>query len=92
MPIKTIEIMCAPCHKCDLLKKKILQAIEKVETKYKIKISYEFKQIPHLRDISKYGLNPSQAPVVIINGKPEFAGQVELTTIPARIEMLHKSY
>jgi len=92
MPIKTIEIMCVPCNKCDMLKKKILQAIQKVEMKYKIKITYEFKQITNLQDISKYGLNPSQAPVVIINGKPEFAGNIEVTTIPARIEALHKSY
>ncbi|MFH1621807.1 MAG: thioredoxin family protein [Candidatus Omnitrophota bacterium] len=92
MPIKTIEIMCAPCHKCKILKKKILQAVQRVEIKYKIKMSYEFKETPNLQDISKYGLNPSQAPVVIINGKPEFAGNIEITTIPARIEALHKSY
>ena len=57
MPIRTIEIVCPPCHKCDLLKKKILQSIGKIEMKYKIKLSYELKQTPNLQEISKYGVN-----------------------------------
>jgi len=90
MSIKTIEVMCLPCPKCEQLRDKIAQVIKGIEMQNKVKIPYEFKHTPHLKDISKYSLGPSQAPVVIINGKVEFAGRVELPVLKMRLEVVNR--
>ena len=90
MAIRTIEIICLPCPKCEKLNTNILQAIKAIELTFKIKIPYELKHTPHLRDISKYSVSPSQTPAVIINGKLEFAGNVEPALIQKKLESIHR--
>jgi hypothetical protein len=90
MPIKSIEIICIPCAKCDSMKNSIALAIKNLELRYKIKIAYEFKHTPTLKDISKYALNPSQIPAVLINGKPEFGGSIRQDMVLAKLDSIHK--
>jgi hypothetical protein len=92
MAIKTIEIICIPCAKCDMVETKIREAIKSIEQDNKIKIAYEFKRTINLRDISKYNISPSQAPAVIINGALEFAGRIETSIIKRRLEAIHRNY
>jgi len=92
MPIKTIEIICIPCAKCDMVETKIREAIKQLELTYKIKIVYEFKHTITLREIGKYNLSPSQVPAVLINGALEFAGRIETPTIIKRLESIHRNY
>ena len=90
MPIKTIEIICTPCAKCAPIKPKIDEIIRGLEMVNKVKIVYEFKQTPNLREISKYALNPSQAPVVVINGNVEMAGPVNMLILKNKLEAINK--
>jgi len=90
MPIKSIEIICRPCFKCDQLKNKIPELIKAIEIQNKTKISYEFKHTPDLREISRYSLNPSQTPAIIINGNVELAGQIEPAVLKKKLESMHR--
>lgn len=90
MPIKSIEIICIPCSQCEKLRKNIEEIIKGIELQNKTKIFYEFKHTPHLRDISKYSLNPSQAPAVIVNGNVEMAGNIERLALKRKLEAMHK--
>ena len=91
MPIRTIEVVCPPCFKCEKMKKNIKDAIAAIELRYKIRISYELMHTPHLRDINKYGLNPSQIPAVLVNGRPEFGGIMEPKLIEKKLDLIHKT-
>ena len=91
MAIKSIEIICRPCPKCEQLQIKIHEAIKGIELQYKIKIIYEFKHNPHLADLSKYALNPSQTPAVIINGNVEVAGRIEPGILKMKLHSIHCS-
>jgi len=88
--IQSIEIICTPCPKCDQLKKKIIEIMKNMELQNKIKINYEFKHTTNLSEISKYSLNPSQLPAVIVNGNLEFSGQAEAMALRAKLESIHK--
>lgn len=92
MAIRTIEIICIPCPKCDMVETKIREAIKNIEQDYKIKIAYEFKHTINLRDISKYNISPSQIPAVVINGALEFAGRIETPIIKRRLDAIHRNY
>ena len=90
MPIRTIEIMCLPCSKCEQLKSKIKIAIKAMELQKAIRITYEFKHTPHLKELIKYSLNASQTPAVIINGNVELAGRIEPTVLKAKLEQIFR--
>ena len=90
MAIQSIEIICIICPKCDQLKKRIIEIIKNMELQNKIKINYEFKHTINLGEISKFSLNPSQLPAVIINGNLEFSGQAEAKALRAKLESIHK--
>ena len=90
MSIKSIEIICLPCFKCEQLKNKIPELIKAIEIQNKTKISYEFKHTPDLRGISRYSLNPSQTPAIIINGNVELAGQIEPAVLKKKLESMHR--
>ena len=90
MAIKSIEIICASCPKCDQLKNRIIEIIKTMELQNKIKINYEFKHTTNLSEISKFSLNPSQLPAVIVNGNLEFSGQAEAKALRAKLESIHK--
>jgi len=89
MPIKTIEIICMSCPKCEQLKAKIKEAVEAIEVKNRAKITYEFKLTTDLRRISNYSLNPSQLPAVIINGNLEFCGQIDASALRTKLGSIH---
>jgi hypothetical protein len=91
MPIRTIEIMCVPCSKCELVTGFITNAIKAIEFKNKLKIAYEFKHTPNLMQATKYSVNPSQTPIVIINGEVAFAGQVTPDIVKKKLETIHIS-
>lgn len=90
MPIKTIEVICIPCPKCERVKKFIIDAIKLIEIQNKIKIVYDFKHTTNLLQLSQYSVNASQAPVVIINGNVEFSGQVAQDVVKKRLEALNR--
>ncbi|MFH0876969.1 MAG: thioredoxin family protein [Candidatus Omnitrophota bacterium] len=91
MPIRSIEVICRPCPKCKSLTEEIQQAIKQIEKIRKTTIIYEFKHTIDLRDITKYSLNPSQIPAILINGLVEFAGRVDPTLLKNRLERIHFS-
>lgn len=90
MSIKTIEVICIPCHKCQILKNRVDEIIKNLELRYRIKIFYEYKHTPHLKDIARYSINPSQTPAVIINGNLELAGNIEYTVLKMKLENFNK--
>ena len=79
--IKKVEIICSPCHKCDMLKKKIDEILQVLRRKYNIPIKCEVKhsqtKVEVIQGMNKYGFNASQMPIVLINGALAFAGQIE---------------
>ncbi|MDD5730100.1 MAG: thioredoxin family protein [Candidatus Omnitrophica bacterium] len=92
MPIKSIEIICLPCPKCEALERKIMEAIRGLEFQYKIKLTFDFKKCTNLREMAKYSLNASQTPVVLINGSVEFAGRIDGQAIRPKLDSIHKGY
>ena len=91
MAIKTIEVICLPCQKCAGLEMKIREMIKSIEMVNKVKIPFEFKHTTTLLTIAQYSLNPSQTPIVIINGIVEFAGRLDLVLLRRRLEAIHKA-
>jgi hypothetical protein len=79
--IKKIEIICLPCHKCEILAKKVGNILEVLRRKYKIPIKCEIKHINNKAEVtqgmSRYGFNTGQLPIVLINDALAFAGQIE---------------
>jgi len=91
--IKTIEIICKPCHKCELLKERIHNIIQYMELQKRIKIRYEFNHNTNVLDASKYGYAINQLPLVIINGNIEFVGHVkEEYLIRIKLEEINREY
>ena len=90
MAIRTIEIMCIPCSKCAQLETEIRRIIQHIEQVNNIKIPYTFRHTTNLQYISNYALQPSQTPVVIINGCVESAGNVIPTLLKMKLESIHR--
>ena len=88
--IKTVEIICLPCKKCEAMKSAIFLAIKTLERKYQIKIRYEFKVTPNLKNISKYSVNASQAPILLINDQVELSGPVKPEMVAAKLDSIHR--
>lgn len=91
MPIRTIEMICIPCDKCTELEKKVRLLVKNMESDFRIKIPFEFKHTTNLRDITKYSLNPSQTPILLINGNVELAGRADFITLKKKMEIAQKS-
>ncbi len=90
MPIKSIEIICIPCKKCQGLENNIRNMIKSIESINRIKIIYDFKHTKDLKNITRYSLNPSQVPVIIINGQVEFAGRIDLINLRRKLDFIHR--
>ena len=90
MSINSIEIMCVPCSKCEQMKRLITDAVKQIETQNRIKINYDFKHTPHLRDASQYSVNPSQAPIVLINGSVELSGSATKDLVDRKMLAIHR--
>ena len=91
MAIKSVEVICLPCPKCAGLEMKIKEMVKSIGMINKIAINFEYKQTTSLRDISKYSLNPSQTPAILINGVVEFAGKLDMILVRRGLEAIHKS-
>lgn len=75
--IRTIEIICKPCYKCDLVIQRINYILECIQNQKGVKFKYEFKHNKNIHDAEKYGYNITQLPIVKINGDIEFVGHVK---------------
>jgi hypothetical protein len=89
MSIEKIEIICKPCDKCAALIEMITESIVFIEKQHKIKINYKFKFTKHLRDIGRYSVNASKAPLLIINGYTEGAGNMKPDVVRATLTRIH---
>lgn len=88
MPIRTIEIICIPCEKCERAKKLIAETIKSIEIQNKVKIPYEFKHNPSLRALADYSINAAQAPAIVINGNVELSGRFDTVALKNRLMSL----
>jgi|GEM_PF-542289 len=79
--IKKIEIICPPCHKCELLQERIETIINCLEFKYNVRIRYEFVHLQTKREIigflMRYGYVINQLPITLINDEVAFIGHVK---------------
>lgn len=91
MPIKTVEVICLPCPKCEGLEKKVCEMVNVIGMRNHINIPFEFTHTKSLRDITRYSLNPAQTPVILINGNVEFAGRVDVNLLRGRLETVQKN-
>jgi hypothetical protein len=91
VPIRSIEIICPVCPKCENLENRIREIIKNIEAMNKIKIPYELRVTRNMQEISKYSLNPSQTPAILINGNVEFAGRFEFMLLKKKLEATQRS-
>lgn len=89
MPIRTIEIICLPCNKCNQLKTIVNNVIKALEIESKNKIIYNLRITANLQNIANYGLSPAQTPVFLINGIVECAGSVDQGVIKSKLTAVH---
>lgn len=75
--IQKVEIICKPCHKCELLEERIHTIIRCLGFKYGVRIKYQFKFNKNIRDVEKFGYRVNQIPLVLINDNVEFVGFVK---------------
>jgi hypothetical protein len=87
--IRTVEVICMPCSKCEGLEKKIRGIITEISIQNKMKIAFEFKSTQNLKDIAQYSVNASQAPLIIINGQLEFSGRFDMILLKKRLTSIH---
>lgn len=92
MPIRTIEIICRPCPKCEYIAEQIKFSMRVLEHENQIKIPYELKFNTDLKGLSKFALTSAQTPVVLVNGNVEFAGKIETRFIKPKLTSLQKDY
>jgi len=92
--IQTIEIICKPCRKCELLLERIETIIRCIETRESIRIKYKLKLNGNiLHAATKYGYAINKLPLVIINGSVEFVGHVKQEhLIRMKLEEINKEY
>jgi len=91
--IKTVEIICKPCRKCELLEQRMRNIIQCMETQKRIKIKYQFNRNENILDAAKYGYAINQLPLVLINGNIEFVGFVkEESLLRIKLEAINKEY
>ncbi len=91
MAIRSIEIICIPCEKCERAKRIISEVMKAIEIQFKTKIVYDFKHTTTIANITNYGINPSRAPAILINGRIEAAGRVEHEAMKKRLQLLHST-
>lgn len=85
MSIKTIEIICVPCDKCERAKRLISNTIKDIEIQNKTKILYEFKHTPTLQNLAQYSINASQTPAIVVNGTVELSGRFDSVALKNKL-------
>ena len=89
MSIRSVEIICRPCPKCANLEPIIRQIVKNIEMFHRVKISFDYKHTVDFKEISKYSLNVSQMPVILINGNVEFAGKMDVLLLKKKFDSIH---
>jgi glutaredoxin len=83
MPIEKIEVVCPICNKCNKAVQHINYALKTLNAKAPI------IRVPNLDMIPKTSVGTQQTPVILINGKVEFAGVVpEIPLLKIRLKEL----
>lgn len=91
--IHSIEVICKPCHKCELLIERLNRIMECIEFVSGVKMKYEFIHNENALDAAKYGYAVNKLPLLIINGNVELVGHVkEEHIIRKKLEEILKSY
>jgi hypothetical protein len=76
--LKTVEIICMPCHKCDVMKEKIKSVLTAIGNQNRMRMRCEFIYYNTRKEalvrLSKLGLNIAQLPITLINGQVAFTG------------------
>ena len=67
----------------------VTESIVSLEKQYKLKINYKFKFTKHLRDIGRYSVSASKAPLLVINGYTEGAGNMKPDVVKATLARIH---
>jgi hypothetical protein len=75
--IKSIEIICKPCHRCKLLEERVRLIMDCIQFKYRFRVKYKYKFNKNVRDVEKYGYAIYQTPVLMVNGNVAFVGHVK---------------
>ena len=89
--IKSIEIICKPCHKYELLQERVNRVIATIQEREHIKIKCDIKYNNNIVDANQLGYSLAQLPVLLINGNVEFAGHVkEVHLIRMKLEEIMK--
>jgi hypothetical protein len=74
MPLKTVEIIAPPGMKIDTIVDSIKNTIKKLESRNNTKYPYDLKISHEMSRASRYS-GGAVPPLIIINGKLEFAGR-----------------
>lgn len=74
----SVNILCPTCVKCDNLKKTVERALMITGAEATI------RHVTNFSEFSRYSVNVSQTPILVINDKVEFAGQVPPVDILCR--------
>ncbi len=76
--LEKIEIVCIPCHKCEVVKEKIetiLRCIEGVRKKsIRCELIYYADRKKGMEEVIRSGYAINQLPVIRINGEVAFTG------------------
>lgn len=93
MAIRSVEIICLPCAKCEQLRNMIVSTIKNIElqSQGKIKIMYDLRITHSLQSVTNYGLSPAQTPILLINGVVEAAGRIDHGIVRNKLIQYHKS-
>lgn len=76
--LKKIEIVCIPCHKCDVVKEKIQNILKSIENRLNVRIHCELISYTDrkeaMKEVIRSGYTITQLPVTRINGEVAFIG------------------
>ena len=65
---------------CKELERRLEKAIDAIEQENKVRISYKYRLDKTMRGLDKLSVNPAGMPIMLINGRTEFAAGHRLPT------------
>jgi hypothetical protein len=76
--LRKIEIVCIPCHKCDVIREKIQIVLKCIEFTFSIRLNcrliYYTNRKEAMKAVIKSGYSFNELPVTRINGAVAFTG------------------
>jgi len=76
--LKKIEIVCIPCHKCEVIKEKIQIILKHIEGTLKVRTHCELIYYTNRKEameaVIRSGYAINELPVILINGAVAFTG------------------